>query len=122
MLKGRTVLVVEAEFIIALSLEATLQTMGAGNVVIFSNAESARTQHLDWSVVALAVVELGVDDPAAMNFARNIVQRGIPLIGISADGELAAGVPDLPGTPVLLKPLPDQELTEAIHVALAQKP
>ena len=122
MLTGRTVLVLETEFIIALGIQSALQAMGASHVVVARSPDEANQQLTDWSRAALAIVEIETDKPELIAFAQQLAQSGIAVIGISADDLRAEGVPDLPGTPILLKPLPDADLAEAIRVRLAQKP
>jgi len=122
MLNGRTVLVLETEFIIALGLQSALQAMGAAHVVLARSPDEANQNRADWSNAALAVVEVEIDRPELIAFAQQLEQSGTPVIGLTADSMQAQGVPDLPGTPILLKPLPDAELAEAIRARLDQKP
>ncbi len=122
MLNGRTVLVIETEFIIALGLQDALQAMGAERVVAARNPDEANQQLSDWRTATLAIIEIERERPDLIEFARQLAQSGIPVIGLSADKRVSQGVPELPGTPILLKPLPDADLAAAVRDRLAQKP
>lgn len=122
MLNGRTVLVLETEFIIALGIQSALQAMGATQVVLARSPDEANQHRSEWTAAALAIVEIETDKPELIAFAQQLAHNGVAVIGISADDLRAQGVPGLPDTPILLKPLPDADLAEAIKVRLAQKP
>jgi len=122
MLNGRTVLVVETEFIIALGIQGVLQSLGAGKVVLARNPDEANAQLQDWQKAALAIVEIEADKIGLIEFARQLSQGGVAVIGLSADSIQSQGVPELPDTPILLKPVPDAELAQAIRARLGQNP
>ncbi len=122
MLGGRTVLVVETEYIIALGVQSVLEALGAGTVVVANSAEDAYATAATWSGAVLAIVELEVNRPDLTELARQIAQSGISVLGITADVSLSFGVPELPGTPIVVKPVPDEDLAEAIRRRLAQNP
>lgn len=122
MLTSRTVLVVETEFIIALGIQGVLESMGASQVIVTTSAAEALALSPSWKSSALAIVELESTKPDMIELARRISQSGIPVLGLSADMRLAFGVPELPGTPVILKPIPDEELATAITGRLRQNP
>lgn len=120
MLSCRTVLVVETEFIIALGIQSVIEGLGTDKVVTAGSARDAHAKSAQWASAALAVIELETDRPDLIELARQISQSGIPVLGISADSRLAAGVPELPGTPIVVKPIPDEALANAILARLAQ--
>lgn len=122
MLTGRTVLVVETEYIIALDIQSFMEELGAASVVTARSPEDAHGSSGSWSNAALAVIELEDSRPDLIELARQISQSGIPVIGISADARLARGVPELPGTPVVIKPVSDEDLAEVIRDRLGQNP
>ena len=120
MLAGRAVLVVETEFIIAMGIQTVIEGLGADKVIIAGNAHEAYACAARWASAALAVIELEIARPELIELARQISQSGIPVLGISANARLAAGVPELPGTPIVIKPVPDADLVTAITERLAQ--
>ncbi len=122
MLAGLTVLVVETEFIIALSIQGILEGLGATDVVLAGSAADATAKAHQWSGAAMAIVEVETSRPHLIDLAQQISQSGIPVLGISADSRMAMGVPALPGTPIVVKPLPDEELVAAILDRLGQNP
>jgi CheY-like chemotaxis protein len=122
MLTDRPVLVVETEFIIALGIQSVLETLGANLVLLSSSAADAHTATPSWTGAALAVIELETNRPDLVELAREVSMSGIPVLGISADPRLSFGVPELPGTPVVIKPVPDEDLARAILARLNQNP
>lgn len=122
MFDGRTVLVVETEFMIALGIEAVLEARFSSDVVIARNPAEAMARSADWANAWLAIVELEINRPELIELARQISQSGIPVLGFSANMDLKFGVPDLPGTPVVIKPIPDSDLEAAIRDCRRQYP
>lgn len=119
MLGGHPVLVVETEFIIALDLGARLQEMGAGQIVLASDAASARDQHPAWSGAVLALVEAHEKRPDLLDLVRDIEAAGIPVILVTTDADLAL----TPGRrPVLVKPVAGEALDMAVAAALGGSP
>lgn len=122
MLAGRTVLVVETEFIIALSIQEILGSLGATDVILAGSVADATAKAPQWAQAALAIVEVETSRPRLIDLALQISQSGIPVLGISADSRMAAGVPALPDTPIVVKPVPDEDLVAAILARLGQNP
>ena len=118
MLTGLAVLVVEPEIIIALGIQAVLETLGSPVTILAHSVRDADAKGAQWNDAVLAIIELEVDDPQTIEFAWQVSQRGIPVLGTSADASLASGVPELPGTPILIKPITDKGLAEAIQARL----
>jgi CheY-like chemotaxis protein len=118
MLDGRTVLVVETQFIVALSIQTMLESFGA-TVVLAGSARDARAQAAITSGVTLAIMELETDTDL-VGLAMTLAGRGVPVIGMSADSRLERGMPGLPGTPILMKPIPDEDLEAAIIATVTQ--
>jgi CheY-like chemotaxis protein len=119
MLAGQTVLVVETEIIIAIGTKEVVEALGASSVILARDAAEAQARTPEWSTAVLAVIELEVARPELIELARQVSQSGIRVLGISADTRLAFGVPELPGTPIVIKPIPDEDLARAIRSRLA---
>jgi hypothetical protein len=115
MLAGSTVLIVEAEYLVALDLQNSLQASGAGKVILARNPSDALEKADEWMDATLAIVELEADRPQLRAFADLITRAGISVIGLTTDERLAERWPD---RPILLKPGLDQHLAEAIRRAL----
>jgi CheY-like chemotaxis protein len=122
MYSGHKVLVVETQFIIALGIQDLLETRLSAQVILAADPDEAHDRAAEWSSAALAIIELERNRPDLVELARQISQSGIPVLGLSADAVLAAGVPELPGTPVLIKPVPDEDLAAAIKAFRHQYP
>ncbi len=82
-MRGRTVLVVEEEYLIAADIEYSLMAEGARSVLIARNVEQARG--LDLSSIDLAVLEARLGDPRVIEFASQLRERGVGVVITSAD-------------------------------------
>ncbi|MBD8066690.1 hypothetical protein IC608_14545 [Devosia sp. PTR5] len=117
MLKGRTVLIVETEALIAIDIQSTLESAGAAETIIAFSATEALKLAEHWAGAALAVVEVEQNRHDLLALIRTVVQSGIPTVCISADSRLTAGLPGLPNVRVLAKPVPEETLLEAARQA-----
>lgn len=116
-----TVLVVEAEFLIALDIQRVLETLDVCQTLFARSADEARLSIESWPQLALAILDVRAGEHATFAVARELMSMGIPVILTSADIGLRAGVPDLPGVTVIVKPLQEAELVGAIGQALGAK-
>lgn len=110
MLEGRSVVIVEAEFIIAMSMQLLLQQLGTDDVEIIPDPRRAADARPD-----LALIEIELHKPEALELARKLAAAGVKLIGISADSRLENGVDGLADVQVLIKPVPDEALEAAVR-------
>jgi len=67
-----------------------------------------------WSGVSLAILEIEARRPDHIDLAKSALDRGIPVMALTADSQYRQGIPGLPGMPVLVKPVPDETLSTAI--------
>jgi hypothetical protein len=122
MLSGRTVLIIEAQYLIALDLQNTLDPLGLGKVVIAQNPSHAREVTDDWEDIGLAIVEVERELPEHIALIGDLLRRGVPVIGLTADSHLELHLNWFAGTPVLLKPSPSEHtLTLVAQLFQAQK-
>lgn len=118
MLAGQTVLVVEAEYLIALDIQTSLEDLAAGEVIIAQSAPHAREMlGEDWHRYSLAIIEVERGLPDNMNFAGELGRRGVSVIVLTADAELHKTLS--PGIPILQKPVPSEALTAAVAAVSA---
>lgn len=117
MLNERKVLILEAEFLIALDLQRVLETMGTYQVLLAANAAEARSFSATWPELTLALVDRRNDDTDIGAIVAELRSLGVPLVQTTSSS-LLAGKSD---TPMLVKPVPEEELTSAIATALAEK-
>lgn len=121
MLNGRTILVVEEEFLIALDIQRMLEGHEAGQTLFARSPQEALEQQANWPTLGLAIVELHTDAGQSLALAERLNDAGIPLILHTADSSLRSGHPKFPGVPVVVKPTSEAFLHEAIHAALSAR-
>lgn len=119
MLAGRTILIVDAEYLIALDLEQRLEALGAGPAVIATSAATAVDRAETWTDCALALIEIEDFLPQSMALAQTVRRAGIPVIAITADASLANGPNRVDDIPFLLKPIEGTALMETTRAVLA---
>jgi len=81
-MRGSTVLVVEEEYLIAADIEYSLVAEGASVLTVRDVAE-ARTHNL--AGIDLVILEAKLGDPAVVDFAAQLRERGIGVVVTSAD-------------------------------------
>jgi CheY-like chemotaxis protein len=122
MLDGKTILVVEAEFLIALDIQRMLEGMSADQLLFARSADEAHELGPNWDALGLAIVELRQHQPVSMALVQSLRDRDIPVVISSADGAIRQGHPEFPGVPVLVKPMAEDDLANAIRQILPESP
>ncbi len=115
MLDGLTVLVTEAEFLIALDVQRMLEGLGARQVLFARTAEEALAMEPYWSDVSLAIVEIPLERQSPLRLIQRLGENNIPIVVCSADTGLRRGVPQFPALPVVTKPMAETDLVSAIN-------
>ena len=121
MLKGRTALVVEEEFLIALDIQRMLETLGVEQTLFARTATEAEQLRSSWPEIGLAIVEVRSHGNAAHALVDGLRQAGIPMVLTTADIALGKGSSAFHDLAVVPKPLPEEALTSAIQQALAAR-
>ncbi len=111
MLTGRTVLIVETEIIISLSMQAVLHGLGATNFVVLTSPAAFDPKLYPWDSLSLAIIEVEANRPGQGDLAL-AARAGIAVIGLTADGQFR--MPVLPDMPLVVKPVPDDILAETV--------
>lgn len=119
MLNGRPALIVEEEFLIALDIQRMLESMGAGQTLFARNADEARQLDAHWNDLALAIVELRMDDHMSQQLCADLVAAGLALVVTTGDIGLHRQVSE--DAPLLMKPIPEEALASAVQQALAAR-
>ncbi|HWU17435.1 MAG TPA: hypothetical protein VN155_07105 [Devosia sp.] len=119
MLNGRTILIVEEEFLIALDIQRVLEDHDAGQCVFARSAAEALALSERWHTYSLAIVELRPDHADSIALLRGLSQAGTNLIVTTSDPGLRSGSDVAPGAPTLIKPFPEEELLSAIGKTLS---
>src|SRR3984893_3008794 len=112
-LAGKSVLVIEDEALIAMSVEVSLQDAGA--TVVTANSIALAQSALDEGIpFDAAVVDLHLADGNASPLIQVLSERGIPVV-ISTGGEVDRGQRALSkAVAVLQKPYTESDLIKAI--------
>jgi DNA-binding NtrC family response regulator len=122
MLSGRTVLIVESQFLIALDLQDSLERLQPAKTVIAHNAAHAEELRDEWSDCSLAIVEVERERPDQVALVGELVRRNVLIVGITADSDLPRTLNWLQGTPILSKPVQAEDLESAIRLVLERTP
>jgi two-component SAPR family response regulator len=120
MLNGRTALIVEEEFLIALDIQRMLENEGAGQTLFARSATEAEQLRAYWPDLAVAIVEVRHQDTAMRQLIESLRIAAIPVILITSEVGLhhdsGLGQTDLA---VVIKPVPEDAMAKAIRQALA---
>lgn len=121
MLSGQTILIVEAQYLIALDLQNTLEDLGPTKVVIAQNPAHARELADDWHDCRLAIVEVEREMADNIALVGELMRRNIAVIGLTADSELPRHLSWFAGTPILLKPATSESVINALSEVLSNQ-
>jgi CheY-like chemotaxis protein len=121
MLSGQTILVVEAEFLIALDIQRMLEGLGAGQMLFARTAEEAHQLQSHWPTVGLAIVEVQPEQPQTIALLQSLRHHDVTIVLSSADSAMRRGHPEFPDIPMLVKPMADDDLANAIRQALSNQ-
>ncbi|MDB5613141.1 MAG: hypothetical protein JWQ22_794 [Devosia sp.] len=117
MLKGRPVLIVEEEFLIALDIQRMLEGLGVGQTLLARNASEARQLRQHWPDLALAIIELRLDHSHNKELPTELSAAGVPLVVTTGDFGLSRNLAS--AVPILVKPIPEETMASAVARALA---
>lgn len=123
MLKGRTALIVEEEFLIALDIQRMLENAGAGQTLFARTAAEATLLCTNRSDIAVAVIELRRHDAATRELLESLRAATIPIVLITSDAALpqAPGLFQVSDLALVIKPVPEDALANALRQALRQQ-
>lgn len=113
-LDGRSILILEDEYLIALDVEQTCLEWGARQVTIARSLESLGDRTLEQADFDAAILDLRLGGQSTTPFARELEKKGIPFVfatGLTDAGEIADGFPDVP---VVGKPYAGDELARVL--------
>lgn len=117
-LDGRSILILEDEFLIAMDVEQSCLEWGASTVTILRSLEQLRRQPLDDQQFDAAIVDLRLGGESTIHFASELAKRGMPFVfatGMTDVGELAENFPDVP---VVGKPYSGDELVRILAAVI----
>lgn len=119
MLKGRTALIVEEEFLIALDIQRMLEHHNVDQTLFARSA--AEGESLRARLPDIAIVEIRADDAASRQLVHDLNGTGVAVVLTTADARMRHGFPDMPGLAVVIKPVPEEAMASAIEMALAAR-
>ena len=121
MLTGRTALVVEEEFLIALDIQRMLETLGVAQTLFARTPAEAEQLRARWPEIAIAVAEIRAGDAEALALAESLTAAAIPTVLVTADIDARRSVAAALALPVVIKPIPEEDMAAAIDQALAKR-
>ena len=121
MLNGRTALVVEEEFLIALDIQRMLETLGVSETLFASSAAEAEKLRAHWPEIGIAVVEIRSRDAASLQLVDQLRQASVPTVLTTSDVTVGHGPVAFPELIVLPKPIPEDAMTSAVRQALVAR-
>ena len=119
-LDGRSILILEDEYLIAMDVEQSCLEWGAREVTILRNLDQMHEQSLDEPRFDAAIVDLRLGGESTTGFALELAKRRIPFVfatGLSDAEELSESFPDVP---VVGKPYSGDELVRILATVIAR--
>jgi len=119
-LAGKSILVLEDEFLIAMDVEQLCRDCGAGEVSIVRSLEEADRADCH-ATIDVAILDVMLGDRSTFDFARTLIEKGVPFLfttGYSDPETLAA---QFPGVEVVNKPYAGPDLIRALLDTLARQ-
>ena len=112
-LRGRRVLVVEDEMLLAMEFEGLLQRQGCAVVGPASTVDRALAL-LDHDQPDAALLDLNLNGEPATAVAVALRTRGVPFVLVTGYGEAQSSEPELQGAPRVDKPVDHYALMRAL--------
>ncbi len=119
MLNGRTALIVEEEFLIALDVQRMLETLGVGQTLFARTPAEAEQLRARWPEIAIAIIEARMGDALSLQLAQSLAAARVPTVLTTSDLDVQRDFADRPDLPIVVKPVPEDALAEAVRQALA---
>lgn len=121
MLNGRSALIVEEEFLIALDIQRMLENLHVGQTLFARSTAEAEQLRARWPDIGLAVIEIHLDDIETTRLVEALTSAGVPVVLTTADVAVRRGFSTLPDLPIVIKPMPEAIMASAIRQALAAR-
>ena len=112
-LRGRRVLLVEDEMLVAMEFEGLLQRQGCAVVGPASTVDRALAL-LDHDQPDAALLDLNLNGEPATAVAVALKTRGVPFVLVTGYGEAQSSEPELQGAPRVDKPVNHYALVRAL--------
>lgn len=112
-LRGRRVLIIEDEMLVAMEFESLLQRQGCAVVGPASTVDRALAL-LDHDQPDAALLDLNLNGEPASAVAVALRTRGVPFVLVTGYGEAQSSEPELQGAPRVDKPVNHHALVRAL--------
>ncbi len=119
-LRGRRVLILEDEFLIAMDVEQLCREHGADQVAIVRNIAETEASGFGLEEFDVAIIDVMVDGRSSLDFAGRLRDSRVPFIFASGYPEEDGVFAGFPGIAVVAKPYAGQKLIGAIVEALTE--
>lgn len=113
-LDGRSILILEDEYLIAMDVEQTCIECGARQVTIVRSLDQLRDQPLDSLEFDAAIIDLRLGGETTTHFAHELTRRRIPFVFATGLNDTAELSEEFPGVPVIGKPYSGEELVRIL--------
>ncbi|MET0746678.1 MAG: response regulator [Rhizobium sp.] len=107
----RRVLILEDNLIIAMEAEEILRELGSSTIELAGNLDEA-LKAVDLGPYDLALLDVNLGESMSFNFARLLVERGIPFGFVSGYSDTQEFPDDLRDAPLLVKPFDDRAMLQ----------
>ncbi len=107
------VIIVEDEYLVALDVEAVLQSMGVETIVIATTLAQAK-QAVEDNGADCVLLDVSLSDGKSYDFARRLGSEGIPFGFVSGYGDTTGFPDDLVEAPLLGKPFGENDVIDFV--------
>jgi DNA-binding NtrC family response regulator len=121
MLRGRRVMIVEDELLVAMELESLLEDQGCAVVGPAPTVDRALAL-LDREQPDAAILDVNLDGQTAIPVAAALKARGVPFLLATGYGNMQVSQPELNGAPRLDKPVSHDRLVRTLARILQPRP
>jgi DNA-binding NtrC family response regulator len=120
-LRGRRVMIVEDELLVAMELESLLEDQGCAVVGPAPTVDRALTL-LDRERPDAVILDVNLDGQTAIPVAAALNARGVPFVLATGYGNAQACEPELKGAPRIDKPVSHDRLVRVLARILKSEP
>jgi DNA-binding response OmpR family regulator len=113
-LEGRSILILEDEYLIAMDVEQSCLEWGAREVKILRNVADLGERPFAQPDFDAAILDLRLGGETTTSFAFELAQHGIPFVFATGLTDIDEIVAEFPGVPVIGKPYSGDELVRVL--------
>jgi CheY-like chemotaxis protein len=120
LLKGRSILIVEDEMLVAMALEDLFRQLGC-EVLGPANSVERALSMLERMQPDVALLDLNLNGEPVTPVARALTDRGVPFVVTSGYSDPALQEPELRAAPKVDKPFRQEVLARTVAAALSSR-